>query len=153
MENLVIRIATKFQYKIPSLRTLAVMDIISWSRGRPHRKGQCTFLQRSWSLKAAVDVKTFLRPYLRNWCWKPFTGKLLLLLLSMMILMIYLSSDHPLQVYYKVRQLILLHSATSVITKCDRYYTGSLELSLSSSIPSSLKWGLYRHGNVIRLRL
>ena len=35
---------------------------------------------------------------------------------------VYLSSDHLFQVYYKVRQLFLLQSATSVITKCDRYY-------------------------------
>ena len=48
MENPIIRIAAKFQYKkIPSLRTVAVMDIISWSRGRLQGKGQCTFLQRS----------------------------------------------------------------------------------------------------------
>jgi len=45
-ENQIIRIAAKFQYKIPSLRILAVMDTISWSRGRPDRKS-CTFLQRS----------------------------------------------------------------------------------------------------------
>ena len=42
---------------------------------------------------------------------------------------VYLSSDHLFQVYYKVRQVLLqsataflLQSATSVITKCDRYY-------------------------------
>ena len=49
----------------------------------------------------------------------------------------YLSSDHLFQVYYKVQQVLLqsataffitkcdgllLQSATSVITKCDRYY-------------------------------
>ena len=39
---------------------------------------------------------------------------------------VYLSSDHPFQVYYKVRQVLLqvwqvLESAT-IITKCDRYY-------------------------------
>ena len=59
MDNPIIRIAAKFQYKLPLLRTLAVMDTISWSRGRPHRKGyRCTSLQRSWSPKAAVDVTT-----------------------------------------------------------------------------------------------
>ena len=46
MENPIIRIVAKFQYKIPSLRTLPAMDTISWSRGRPHRK-ICTFQQRS----------------------------------------------------------------------------------------------------------
>ena len=42
---------------------------------------------------------------------------------------VYLSSDHLFQVYYKVRQVLLqsataflLQSATSVITKCNRYY-------------------------------
>ena len=48
---------------------------------------------------------------------------------------VYLSSDHPFQVYYKVRKLfyykvrqVLLQSATGItkcdnfITKCDRYY-------------------------------
>ena len=43
---------------------------------------------------------------------------------------VYLSFDHPFQVYYKARQFILLQSvtavllqrATSVITKCDRHY-------------------------------
>ena len=46
MENPIIQIAAKFHYKIPSLRTLAVMDSILWSRGFPQRK-RFTFLQRS----------------------------------------------------------------------------------------------------------
>ena len=75
MENPITRIASKFQYKFPSLRTLAVM------RGRPHRNSY-TFLLKSWSRKAAVVVNTFLRPNLRNWYWKTFSGKLLLLLLD-----------------------------------------------------------------------
>ena len=33
MENPIIPIAAKFQYKIPSLRTLTVMETMSWSRG------------------------------------------------------------------------------------------------------------------------
>ena len=40
---------------------------------------------------------------------------LLLLLLSMIILIIGLTSDHPFQVYYKVRQLILLQSAIAFL--------------------------------------
>ena len=87
MENPVKRIAAKFQYKIPSLWTLAVADTISWSRGRPHRES-CTFLQRSWSRKDAVDVNTFFRPHLRNWCWKPFSVLLLLLLLLLLSMII-----------------------------------------------------------------
>ena len=39
MENPLVRIAAKFQYKIPSLRTDSrFTDTISWSQGRPHRK-------------------------------------------------------------------------------------------------------------------
>ena len=53
MENTIIRIAAKFQYKIPSLRTLAVIDTISWSRGRPHGKSW-TFQQR-----VVVDDHTY----------------------------------------------------------------------------------------------
>ena len=87
MENPIIPIAAKFQFNIPSLRTLAVMDTISWSRGRLHRKS-CTFPRRSWIRKVAIDVNTFFRPPLKNWCWKPFSGMLVLLflLLSMMLL-------------------------------------------------------------------
>ena len=146
MENPLIQIAAKFQYKIPSMRTLAVMDTISWSRCRPHRNS-CTFLQRPWSRKDAVDVSTFLRPHLRNWCWKPLSGMLLLKLLLLLLLLLllhvvsccrrwwYLSSDHIFQVYYKVRK-VLLQSATGItkcdnfITKCDRTTSGENALSL-----------------------
>ena len=62
MDNPIIRIAAKFQYERQLLRTLAVMDTISWSRSRPHRKS-CTSLQR----KSAVDVNILLRPHFRNW--------------------------------------------------------------------------------------
>ena len=48
MDNPIIRIAAKFQYKLTLLRILAVMDTISRSRGRLHRKSvRCTSLQRS----------------------------------------------------------------------------------------------------------
>ena len=149
MKNPIIRIAAKFQNKIPSLRILAVMDTISWSRCRPHRNS-CTFLQRSWSRKDAVDVSTFLRPHLRNWCWKPFSGmlllKLLLLLLLLLSLLLFLvlADDDACpptiffkfitkfeRCYYKVRQLfyykvrqVLLQSATTGISKCDRTTSG-----------------------------
>ena len=37
---------------------------------------------------------------------------------------VYLSFEHPFQVYYKVRQLICYKMGWSVITKCDKcYYT------------------------------
>ena len=122
MENQMIRIAAKFQYKIPSPRTLASMDTVSWSWSRPHRK-TCTFLQKSWIRKATVDMNTFVHPQLRNWCRKPFSGKLLslllLLLLSMMILIIGFICPPTIhfkfitkcnKCYYKVRQV--LQSAT-----------------------------------------
>ena len=128
MEKPIIRIAAKFQYKIPSLRTLASMDTISWSRRRPHRK-TCTFLQRSWIRKAAVDVTLSSA---RNWeigaenrsvehyyyyyyyfyyyyyyCCCCFC-RWWYLLLGLLVLWPSISS--------------LLQSATSVITKCARYY-------------------------------
>ena len=121
MENPIIRIAAKFQFNIPSLRTLAVMDTISWSRGRLHRKS-CTFLRRSWIRKVAIDVNTFFRPPLKNWCWKPFSGMLVLLflLLSMMTLFVWFTCPPTIhfkfttkcdKCYCKVRQLKLLQSA------------------------------------------
>ena len=153
MENPLIQIAAKFQYKIPSMRTLAVMDTISWSRCRPHRNS-CTFLQRPWSRKDAVDVSTFLRPHLRNWCWKPFSGMLLLKLLLLLLLVLllhvvsccrrwwYLSSDHIFQVYYKVRKVLLL-SATALllqsatgITKCDNFIIKCNRTTSGENAPS-----------------
>ena len=129
MENPIIRIAAKFQYKIPSLRTDSCFtDTISckWSQGRPHRES-CTFLQRSWSRKVAVDVNTFLRAQLRNWCWKPFRMLLLLLLLLLYIIIIIivvvvvvdddtyywvcLSSVHAFQVYSKCDSLFYYKDA------------------------------------------
>ena len=141
MENPIIRIAAKFQYKNPSLPTLAVMDTISWSLGRLHRKSR-TFLQRSWIRKAG-----------RSWC-EHFSRQLVMKTVQWNVIYyycwwfydtyycVYLSSDHPFEVYYKVRQLILLsaiaffykvrqvvlQSATDFtkcndsIAKCDRYY-------------------------------
>ena len=89
------------------------MDSISWSRGRPHRRS-CTFLRRSWSRKVAID--TFLRPHLKNWCWKPFSGMLVLLFLSWRWWYLLFG-------LLVLRQSILslLQSATSVIAKCDSF--------------------------------
>ena len=149
MENPITRISAQFQYKIPSLRTLAVM------RGRP-RRNSCTFLQRSWSRKAAVDVNTFLRaPFWEKGAEKRLVECYYITITACILVVVvvavvvdddtydwsYLSSDHPFQVYYKVRQLILLQSAVvcyykvrqvllqsaigikkcgNFITKCDR---------------------------------
>ena len=108
------------------------MDSISWSRGRPHRKS-CTFLRRSWCRKAAIDVNTFLRPHLKNWCWKPFSGMLVLLflLLSMMILIIWFTF---------LRRSILsfrLQGATRVIAKFDSFNYYKVRWSVSR------KWDSY----------
>ena len=130
MENPIVRIAAKVQYKIPSLRTDSrFTDTISWSQGRPHRES-CTFLQRSWSRKVEVDVNTFVRPHLRNWWWKPFSGTLLLLLLLLLLLFyiiiiivvvvvvdddnyywVYLPSDHAFEVYSKCDSLFYYKDA------------------------------------------
>ena len=123
---------TFMENEIIRLRTLAVMDSISWSRGRPHRKS-CTFLRRSWSRKVAIYVNTFLRPHLKNWCWKPFSGMLVLLflLLSMMILIIWFSF---------LRRSILsfrLQGATRVIAKCDSFNYYKVRWSVSR------KWDSY----------
>ena len=76
---------------------------------------------------------------------------------------VYLSSDHLFQVYYKVRQVLLqsakaffitkcdglllesataflLQSATSVITKCDRYY--KVRQLLQSATVQTVQWAL-----------
>jgi len=109
-ENPIIGIAAKFQYKIPSLRALAVMDTISWSSGHPHRKS-CTFLQRSWTLSSAPIWENVLKTVQWNvniiyyfdcccccqwWC---------LLLGLLPVLRPSISS--------------LLQSATTVTTRCD----------------------------------
>ena len=67
----------------------------------------CTSLHRSWSWKAAVDVNIFLRPHLRNWCWKPFSGMLTLSLLLLLILIIGFTC--PASIRFKF------------MTKCDDY--------------------------------
>ena len=125
---------TFIQYKIPSPRTLAVKNTISWSQGSLHWKS-CTYKR---------ILNFFLHPHLRNWCWKPFSGMLLVFVIIIVIVVVddtcycvYWSSDHLFQVYYKVWQLLLqsatayfitkyygllLQSATIVITMCDRYY-------------------------------
>ena len=135
----IIRITAKFQYKVLLLRTLTVINTISLRHGLEVvliGRVRCTSPQRFWSRKATVDVSTFLRPHLRNWCWKPFsehgelllllslsssTSSLLLLLFLMMTLIIGFTCPPTIHFkfitkcdslfYYKVRW--------SVITKCD----------------------------------
>ena len=60
----IIRIAAKFKFIFPLLRTLALICTIAWFRGRPHIES-CTSRQRSRSREAVVDVKTFHRSCLK----------------------------------------------------------------------------------------
>ena len=121
---------TLIQYKIPSLRTPALKDTISWSRGSLHRKS-CTYKR---------ILNFFVHPHLRNWCWKPFSGMLLLfviiiyyyccccrwryLLLRLLVLRSFISSLLQSATAYFITKYygLLLQSATIVITMCDRYY-------------------------------
>ena len=106
----------------------------AWSRDRPHRKS--TVLLPNKDLEAG-------RPQLMR---TPFTAPtweienvIVIIIVAVVVVVVvvvgndtyywvYLSSDHPFQVYYKVRQLILLQTATILeykvrfigITKCDR---------------------------------
>ena len=66
----------------------------------------------------------------RGWAQLEFTGFCFGDLMIMTCYWVYLSSDHPFQIYYKVRQLILLQSAT-IITKCDRTTWEFLEFGIS----------------------
>ena len=64
-------------------------------------------------MKAAVDVKTFLRPHLRNWSWKQFSW--------VIIITVVVDDD----IHYRVSTCppsikMAIERATSVITKCDR---------------------------------
>ena len=63
---------------------------------------------------------TFLRPSLRNWCWKPFSEMLLLKLLLLLLL-----------------RYVLLQNCGNFITKCERYY--QVQWLLQSAIEQTLK--------------
>ena len=127
MENPIIRIAAKFQYKNPSLPTLAVMDTISWSLGRPHRKSR-TFLQRSWIRKAGrswcehfsrqLVMKTSQWNVIYYYCWWWWYLLLRLLVLRPSIWSLLQSAT----AYFTKCDSVFLQSATSGITKCDKWY-------------------------------
>ena len=121
MENPIIGIAVKFQNNIPTLRTLVVMDTISWSSGSIRSSAQ-----KELYFPTKI-LNTFLRPHLRKWCWKPFSGILILFIILIVVVVVvnddtyywvYWSSDHQFQVYYKVRQLLLQGATAHFITKC-----------------------------------
>ena len=132
MKSLIILIAAKFQYVIPSLRTLAVTDTISWSWGRPHRNCvlshkdfEARTLQLMWTLSSAPtweisaessSVECYYYHYCcccRRWWY---------LLLGLFVLWPSISS--------------LLQSATSVITKCDSLFCCKVRWSVITKCES-----------------
>ena len=107
--NPIVRIAAKFKFKSPLLRTLAVMVTIEWSRVRPHRKSKILLPykdlevgrpQLMWTLSTAPT-------------WEVENVIIIVIIVVVVVVVVvgndtyywvYLSSDHPCQVYYKVRQ-------------------------------------------------
>ena len=96
-------------------------------------------------------TRAFLCPHLRNWCWKAFSGMLLLSLLlllfsSMMILIIGLTC--PLTIHFKFITKcdgLLLLSAT---IKCDKYY----KVQSAPPPPDKIPWEFYWESKTYKLR-
>ena len=63
---------------------------------------------------------------------------LLLLLLSMIILITGLTSDHPFQVNYKVRQVLLQSATAYFITKCNSFFYYKVRQNMAREIEKSL---------------
>ena len=111
------------------------MDTISWSSGSIR-----------WSAQKELYfptkiLNTFLCPHLWKWCWKPFSGMLILFIILIVVVVVvvvyddtyywvYWSSDHQFQVYYRVRQLLLQGATAHFITKC----TGLLIITKCDSV-------------------
>ena len=107
------------------------MVTIAWSRDRPHRKS--TVLLPNTDLEAGRPQ--LMRTLFTAPTWE-IENVIVIIIVAVVVVVVgndtyywvYLSSDHPFQVYYKVRQLILLQTATILeykvrfigITKCDR---------------------------------
>ena len=109
--NPIVGIAAKFKFKSPLLRTLAVMFTIAWSRVRPHRKSKVLLPykdlevgrpQLMWTLSTAPT-------------WEVENVIIIVIIVVVVVVVVgndtyywvYLSSDHPCQVYYKVRHALL----------------------------------------------
>ena len=130
MDNPIIRIATKFQYKLPLLRTLVVtgtqshgLEVVHIEKVLlPYKALEAGGLQFMWTLSPPSLEKRVLKTVQ----WNVYLFLLLLLLLnvifmvtlllllsSMMILIMgpYLSSDNPFQVHYIKCNSLLLHCA------------------------------------------
>ena len=107
------------------------MVTIAWSRDRPDRKS--TVLLPNTDLEAGRPQ--LMRTLFTAPTWE-IENVIVFIIVAVVVVVVgndtyywvYLSSDHPFQVYYKVRQLILLQTATILeykvrfigITKCDR---------------------------------
>ena len=104
------------------------MVTIAWSRDRLHRKS--TVLLSNKDLEAGRPQLMRTRFTAPTW---EIENVIVIIIIAVVVgndtyYWVYLSSDHPFQVYYKVRQLILLQTATILeykvrfigITKCDR---------------------------------
>ena len=98
------------------MTTLPVIDVDTFSLSRSSAQKELYFPRKI--LKAEVDVNTY------------HSFIVVVVVDDEIYYWVYLSFDHLFQVYYKVRQLFLLQSATafllqsttSVITKYNRYY-------------------------------
>ena len=104
------------------------MVTIAWSRDRLHRKS--TVLLSNKDLEAGRPQLMRTRFTAPTW---EIENVIVIIIIAVVVgndtyYWVCLSSDHPFQVYYKVRQLILLQTATILeykvrfigITKCDR---------------------------------
>ena len=125
------------------------MVTIAWSRDRPHRKS--TVLLPNTDLEAGRPQ--LMRTLFTAPTWE-IENVIVIIIVAVVVVVVgndtyywvYLSSDHPFQVYYKVRQLILLQTATILeykvrfigITKCDRtkniykFPDGTFQMELNS---------------------
>ena len=84
------------------------------------RKSWTHSLQRSGTRKAAVDVNTFLRPHLRNWSWKQFSGVINITVVvdDDTYYRVYLSSEHRSISSWQLKVRKCYH----VITRCDIFF-------------------------------
>ena len=107
MENPIIGIAAKFQYKISSIRTLAVVDTISWSRGRLHRK-ELYFPTKILKSEERSWCDYFPPPSLEQLALKTIQWNVIIIIIIIIVVdddthyWVCLSSYHSFQLYYKV---------------------------------------------------
>ena len=107
MENPIIGIAAKFQYKISSIRTLAVVDTFSWSRGRLHRK-ELYFPTKILKSEERSWCDYFPPPSLEQLALKTIQWNVIIIIIIIIVVdddthyWVCLSSYHSFQLYYKV---------------------------------------------------